>query len=248
MNKQEYERWEVPAPKKSKKGKWFLLGVLALFVLYTVSGIIVLHNDSDKDEVETEDLVPSNDAEKSENIPSNSTLDVIYHQEETNNKTDKVSQIADVAVKKADKVAGQAIENANKVASQAVEDANKAVENIIGSQSYKTEPKRQEDDSELSTIEILEKRNHARVVEEARRAGVSTEGSTVDILERMNHARVVEEARRAGVSTEGSTVDILERMNHARVVEEARRAGVSTEGSTVDILERMNRKRMERNR
>ena len=67
---------------------------------------------------------------------------------------------------------------------------------------------------ELSTLEILERRNHAEVVKQAKRAGVSTEGSTIDILERINHAEVVKQAKRAGVSTEGSTIDILERINN----------------------------------
>ena len=93
---------------------------------------------------------------------------------------------------------------------------------------------------ELSTLEILERRNHEEVVRQARRAGVSTEGSTTEILERINHAEVVKQARRAGVSTEGSTTEILERINHAEVVKQARRAGVSTEGSTTEILERIN--------
>ena len=70
---------------------------------------------------------------------------------------------------------------------------------------------------ELSTIELLEKKNHARVVEQAKRAGVSTEGSTIDILDRINHAEVVEQAKRAGVSTEGSTIDILDRINRKRI-------------------------------
>lgn len=43
---------------------------------------------------------------------------------------------------------------------------------------------------ELSTIELLEKKNHARVVEQAKRAGVSTEGSTIDILDRINRKRI----------------------------------------------------------
>ena len=47
----------------------------------------------------------------------------------------------------------------------------------------------------------------------AKEAGVSTEGSTLDILERINHANVVKQAKEAGVSTEGSTLDILERIN-----------------------------------
>ena len=98
---------------------------------------------------------------------------------------------------------------------------------------------------EPSTLELLERKNHADVVKQAKRAGVSTEGSTIDILERINHADVVKQAKRAGVSTEGSTIDILERINHADVVKQAKRAGVSTEGSTTDILERINRKDLE---
>ena len=102
------------------------------------------------------------------------------------------------------------------------------------------EAKQEAPKRELSTLEILERRNHEDVVRRAQRAGVSTEGSTLDILERINHADVVKRAQRAGVSTEGSTLDILERMNHADVVKRAQRAGVSTEGSTLDILERIN--------
>ena len=70
---------------------------------------------------------------------------------------------------------------------------------------------------ELSTLEILERRNHEEVVRQARRAGVSTEGSTTEILERINHAEVVKQARRAGVSTEGSTTEILERITHKKM-------------------------------
>lgn len=99
---------------------------------------------------------------------------------------------------------------------------------------------------ELSTLEILERRNHTDVVKRAQRAGVSTEGTTIEILERINHADVVKRAQRAGVSTEGSTIDILERINHADVVKRAKRIGVGTEGSTIDILERINRKEMEK--
>lgn len=97
-----------------------------------------------------------------------------------------------------------------------------------------------DESKELTTLEILERKNHEDVVKRARRAGVSTEGSTLDILERINHAEVVKRAERAGVSTEGTTLDILERINHADVVKRAERAGVSTEGTTLDILERMN--------
>lgn len=99
---------------------------------------------------------------------------------------------------------------------------------------------------EHSTLELLERRNHADVVEQAKRAGVSTEGTTLEILERINHADVVKQAKRAGVSTEGTTLEILERINHADVVKQAKRAGVSTEGTTLEILERINRKELEK--
>lgn len=66
---------------------------------------------------------------------------------------------------------------------------------------------------EKTTLELLEQKHHAEVVEQARRAGVSTEGTTLDILERIHHADVVKQAKRAGVSTEGSTLDILERIH-----------------------------------
>lgn len=99
--------------------------------------------------------------------------------------------------------------------------------------------------TEGSTLEILERINHAEVVKRAQRAGVSTKGSTLDILERINHADVVKRAQRVGVSTNGSTMDILERINRAEVVKRAQSMGVSTEGSTMDILERINRKSLE---
>ena len=101
-------------------------------------------------------------------------------------------------------------------------------------------PSSSEDESELSTLEIMERRNHANVVKQAQRAGVSTEGTTLEIMERINHANVVKQAKRAGVSAEGSTLEIMERINHANVVKQAQKAGVSTEGSTLDIMERIN--------
>jgi lipid-binding SYLF domain-containing protein len=56
-------------------------------------------------------------------------------------------------------------------------------------------------------------------VKQAQRAGVSTEGSTIEILERINHASVVKQAQKAGVSTEGSTIEILERINRKALEE-----------------------------
>jgi hypothetical protein len=82
-----------------------------------------------------------------------------------------------------------------------------------------------------STLELLEQQNHANVVKDAKRAGVSTEGTTLEILDRIQHANVVKDAKRAGVSTEGTTLEILDRIQHANVVKDAKRAGVSTEGT-----------------
>ncbi len=39
---------------------------------------------------------------------------------------------------------------------------------------------------DLSTLDLLERKQHAEVVKRAKRAGVSTEGSTMDILERIS--------------------------------------------------------------
>ena len=74
------------------------------------------------------------------------------------------------------------------------------------------------------------------------------EMSTLELLERRNHADVVKRAQRIGVSTEGTTLEILERINHADVVKRAQRAGVSTEGSTTEIRDRLLRKDLEKNK
>ena len=99
--------------------------------------------------------------------------------------------------------------------------------------------------TEGTTAEILERITHANAVKQAQRAGVSTEGSTSEILERVTHASAVKQAQRAGVSAEGTTSEILERVNHASAVKQAQRAGVSTEGTTSEILERITRKNLE---
>lgn len=107
-------------------------------------------------------------------------------------------------------------------------------------------PSRTEDNSGLTTSEILDRKAHASVVRQAQRAGVSTEGTVSEILHRIAHANAVKQAKRAGVSTEGTTSEILDRITHANVVKRAKRAGVSTEGSTSEISERIFRKNMER--
>ena len=103
-----------------------------------------------------------------------------------------------------------------------------------------------ESENTVSTLELLEKKNHDDVVEQAKRAGVSTDGTTIEILERINHADVVKQAKKAGVSTDGTTIEILERINHADVVKQAKRAGVSTDGTTIEILERIHHKNLEK--
>lgn len=120
-------------------------------------------------------------------------------------------------------------------------------DNAEYSECEQQEPLDQVDESleELSTLELLERKNHADVVRRAQQAGVSTEGTTLEIMERINHADVVKRAQRAGVSTEGTTLEILERINHADVVKRAKQMGVSTEGTTLDIIERINRKSIE---
>jgi len=109
-----------------------------------------------------------------------------------------------------------------------------------------TEPKTQSKELAVPTVSetIEEPLNDNVPVEE--NVTPQRELSTIELLEKKNHEAVVERAKRAGVSTEGSTIDILERMQHADVVERAKRAGVSTEGSTIEILERINRKQLER--
>ena len=47
-----------------------------------------------------------------------------------------------------------------------------------------------EDESRLSTSEILEKRTHANIVKQAQRAGVSTDGTTSEILDRITRKQL----------------------------------------------------------
>ena len=53
-------------------------------------------------------------------------------------------------------------------------------------QTVTSTPSKSENRKELSTIELMERRNHAEVVKQAKRAGVSTEGTTLEIMERIN--------------------------------------------------------------
>ena len=105
----------------------------------------------------------------------------------------------------------------------------------------------EESEQSVSTTTIQAERTEPETIDEAKSEGQpSRELSTIEILEKRNHEDAVRRARRAGVSTEGSTIDILERINHADVVKRAKRAGVSTEGTTSDIIDRITRKNLER--
>ncbi len=115
------------------------------------------------------------------------------------------------------------------------DDANNDATNDVSEQP--------ESEIELSAIGSMD--NEAFVPTEKDETVSDDDLSTLDALERRNHAEVVKQAERAGVSTEGSTLEILERINHADVVKQAEHADVSAEGSTLEILERINRKEME---
>ena len=238
MNRQEYERWEMPTPKKPNGSKYIVWIVLALLALYFFRGrMFSFHHDFEEEEVRTNEVMLSAGEEGSENIASQSYRDLENNQEDPYRKTDNIVRKAEDAVNKAKKEAEQAIENAHKTA-----------EDVLGVpyQSHKTEPQKQKDKSKLSDMELLDRISHKRIVDEAKRVGVSTEGSDMEILDRISHKRIVEEARRAGVSAEGSDMEILDRISHKRIVEEARRAGVSAEGSDTEILDRISRKHLER--
>lgn len=60
------------------------------------------------------------------------------------------------------------------------------VESEILRQTITSTPSKSENRKELSTIELMERRNHAEVVKQAKRAGVSSEGTTLEIMERIN--------------------------------------------------------------
>ena len=53
-------------------------------------------------------------------------------------------------------------------------------------QKTETTTRANTDDNSMTTLELLEQRNHDNMVKEARRKGLSTEGSTMDIIDRIN--------------------------------------------------------------
>lgn len=230
-----------PYPIESQgrfKWKYALYGILILFALsFAWNRINQIQSNNSK---EKEEISPKSVADESGHFePSIEEEDKVQEQSSklyNRNKTKNEEPNSDLVNKRS--VTKTEFEESTV---PTVTPSTEAPHNDIVPSKENVSPQR-----ELSTIELLERRNHEEVVRQARRAGVSTEGSTTDILERINHAEVVKQAKRAGVSTEGSTTDILERINHAEVVKQAKRLGVSTEGSTTDILERINRKEIEK--
>ena len=217
-----------PEPRSGYKLKYVVYGVLLFLCIVLGRGLFnnqkslnsnrssFENNSHATDEITNETFTEPKEAAKRRTKPT---------------KGKKVHTITEKAISE---------ENAMPVRTTAIE-TEQVVSDDGNSVEVEEKPSR-----ELTTMEILEKRNHEDAVKRAKRAGISTEGSTIEILERVNHADVVKRAQRAGVSTEGSTVEILERINHVDVVKRAKRLGVSTEGTTIEILERINRKEMEK--
>ena len=214
-------RWE---PERRFKKKYVLYGIFLFVVVFVgVNKMIGIHTDVEKENVDVP-IIPVQEINKDEMVVPEA-LDMPKGEMKEGVKWDDVRSKIDE---------GNRDENKDvKVPEATINETHE--QTSVNNKSAR----------DLSTIELLERRNHADVVERAKRAGVSTEGSTIEILERINHADVVKRAKQAGVSTEGSTIEILERINHADVVRRAKRVGVSTEGSTIDILERINRKHLE---
>lgn len=177
-----------------------------------------------------------NDDSSDEDVQSEETLDDPWGWDDMEDEQEPVPNATDEAANAANAAASDSPESETESSAIAPKDKDS---------SAPTNKDESVSDDDLTTLEDLERRNHAEVVKEAQRVGVSTEGTTLEILERINHAEVVKEAQRIGVSTEGTTLEILERINHAEVVKEAQRIGVSTEGTTLEIMERINRKEME---
>ena len=213
-----------------KKGwiKYAIFAYLFLLLLYWT------FRSSDEQEVSVpiETTSSQNNFEEIEQSNEVVNLDVVDVQKKEIKQ--ELQKVTPVAVEKKNEVEKAKIERVEVEASKEVEPTTRSSQTTSSKESMEV------DNSTKSTLELLEERNHANVVERAKRMGVSTEGSTVEILERINHANVVKRAEREGVSTEGSTVEILERINHANVVKRAEREGVSTEGTTIEILERIN--------
>jgi|GEM_PF-2195909 len=196
-------------PKNRFRWKYVLYGILFLFVLSFVWNRLSQNPTNNSEEIE-EPASQSVTVERSH-------FDLSSDKEEKEQK--EVSSSHNRYMNEQDATNSDIVNDHSESSTQLVESAvpsntpsNETSRDEIVPSKESTAPQR-----ELSTIEILERRNHADVVKRAKRAGVSSEGSTIDILERINHTDVVKRAKRLGVSTEGSTIDILERINRKEV-------------------------------
>ena len=206
---EDYDSYQDPYPIEPENKPWkkyILYGLFSLLFLYFAPNILSYFSSVKKAKTQQVDLLPADIDMKN----SNKTRS---YQTKTIKKEDNTPPKESTTLEKIDNEISGFIDQK--------EEEESLYEGNLKETSY--EENKEEIDlqptetakstKEMTTLELLEKRNHENVVKQAKRAGVSTEGTTIEILERINHANVVKQAKRAGVSTEGSTLDILERIN-----------------------------------
>lgn len=253
----------VEPPKKNYNKYIIIAGIILIFALFVFNHFPKIDQPEEKIEkreytsplTEEKNPVYNNEpsAVKSVKTPQKENKSHMYSETASphNTKESSTSQQAEGKLYKEVKVLEENEDRLGEPYRKKSEDKGLSTLELLERQNHADvvrQAKRAGVNTDGSTIEILERINHADVVKQAKRAGVSSEGSTIEILERINHADVVKQAKRAGVSSEGSTIEILERINHADIVKQAKRTGVSAEGSTIEILERINRKELEKMR
>ena len=249
----EYDRFSDLEPERERKKPSFLTMLLVGLLVFLVcslgyDNIIKPYLEKSKEQIEKPVAISSQEAEQP---PSSEVVEATSMDEDV-----AVPEVRKEPVQKSQPVSPEQVSvaasptpipEATPTPKPEVKPTAKPAESVASVPSSRQRRESEastssstDDYSGLSTLEIMERRNHADVVRQAKRAGVSTEGTTLEIMERINHADVVRQAKRAGVSTEGTTLEIMERINHADVVRQAKRAGVSTEGTTLEIMERIN--------
>ena len=213
-NYSEYDKFSGLYREKRKPSFWVivLIGLLLLLVCSLGYDNFVKPYLA-KRKQQTEKQIDSTNKESEEVLVS--VPDIILSEE----KESISEKNNEKPVHRTEKLATEQIDNKSKhiqlKAEQKSEQTKKErdVESEKPRQTVTSTPSKSENRKELSTIELMERRNHAEVVKQAKRAGVSSEGTTLEIMERINHAEVVKQAKRAGVSTEGTTLEIMERIN-----------------------------------
>ena len=196
-------RWES---ERQFKKKYVLYGLfLFVAICFGISKLIISYSNMEKDKVDVSTIPASEIANDKMAVPE--ALEMPKYEMEERNKKGEVRSKKEEKKRKRDDSRG--------------ENKDVKVPEVTIPEIPRNTNANKKSGRELSTLELLERRNHADVVERAKRAGVSTEGSTIEILERINHADVVERAKRAGVSTKGSTIEILERINQAKAAKKA---------------------------